>query len=228
MVFSPELNSKLISGDVFPALKACCARRIHVIVASPFTGSAVTGNFSAVLADAVTFDVVGQAAAIFEKLTPSVVSFVMEDRLHVFVGAVIGFLPGASSGTLTLTIPPFILQPDLRRSFRVPLIDQVRMRVQVEEQGYRVLEPTIIDLSSGGMLVEFPDDPGLDLNSGHKIKIQLDGRTANFVAEVRHNHAGKYGLMFIDPMNASDALQDNESLAAIVSEIKDHWVSRTL
>jgi len=225
-----ELIEKFINEDVANALKTCCSRRLHAVIVSPTSGGSVKANFLRQSDDTLIFEVRGQAGAIFDKLTPAVVSYLADNTLHVFVGAVIAFLPSPSTGTLTLTIPPFILQPDMRRFFRIPLVEAGRVSVVMEDQGYTVMEPKLIDLSAGGMLVEFAlgEDPKLEPKSALKVKLQLDEAVASYLAEVRHSRPGSYGLMFVESPDATKALEDEDALKKILADLEQLWVARRL
>ena len=220
---------KIVNEDIGQELKDCCARHLPVIIAQPGSQAAVKASFSLVGEDHLRFEVRGQAGANFTNLAPAVVSYQFDGNLHVFVGAITGFSPSAGSGHLTMTPPPFIIQPDMRRFFRVPLIEPGRVQVRMEDQGgYSVFEPNLVDVSVGGMLIEFPVevDPHFDLKSAMKVQLQLDEQIANYLAEVRHARPGKYGLMFVEAPSAADSLKEDQALKEILSVVEKTWLSR--
>ncbi|NUM53336.1 MAG: PilZ domain-containing protein [Candidatus Hydrogenedentes bacterium] len=221
-------ESKIVRAEVIVELKECCARHLPAIVAQPETETSVKAAFSLLQDNAVRFEVRGQAGAVFKDLAPAVVSYLLEGTLHVFVGSVTGFVPSTSTGYLTMTLPPFVIQPDMRRFFRVPLIDPGRVQVRMEDQGYAVYEPQLVDISVGGMLIEFPvkADPRLDVKSALKVQLQLDEQIANYLAEVRHTRPGKYGLMFVEAPNALDSVKEESALKEILAAVERAWLTQ--
>ena len=221
-------QSKLVQPDALRELKDCCARHLPALIAQPATETTLKAAFSLIDGDTLRFEVRGQAGAIFQDLAPAVVSYLIDNTLHAFVGSVTGFTPSTSTGYLTMTLPPFVIQPDMRRSFRVPLIDAGRVHVRMEDQGYGIHEPQIVDLSVGGMLIQFPSgsDPRLDVRSGLKVHLELDEQISNYLAEVRHTRGGKYGLMFVESPHVMDSLREAEALKKILAAIEKAWLTR--
>lgn len=219
---------KLVQPDVLRELKDCCARHLPALIAQPATETTIKAAFSLVDGDSLRFEVRGQAGAIFQDLAPAVVSYLIDNALHVFVGSVTGFTPSTTTGYLTMTLPPFVIQPDMRRFFRVPLIDAGCIQIRMEDQGYGIYEPELVDLSVGGMLIQFPSgaDPHLDVHSALKVKLELDEQVAHYLAEVRHSRGGKYGLMFIESPDAMDSIREAESLKEILATIGNAWLGK--
>lgn len=219
---------KLVQPDVLRELKDCCARHLPALIAQPVTETTIKAAFSLIDGDTLRFEVRGQAGAIFQDLAPAVVSYLIDNTLHVFVGSVTGFTPSTTTGYLTMTLPPFVIQPDMRRFFRVPLVDAGRIQVRMEDQGYGIYEPQLVDLSVGGMLIQFPSDadPHLDIHSPLKVKLELDEQVANYLAEVRHTRGGKYGLMFIESPDAMDSIREAESLKEILATVGNAWLGK--
>lgn len=223
-----DTDTKQIRTDVVREINQCCARHLPVIIAQPETETSVKAAFSLVENDQLRFEVRGQAGAVFKDLAPAVVSYLMDGHLHVLVGAVTGFTPSTGKGYLTMTLPPFIIQPDLRRFFRVPLIEPGRVHARMEDQGYGIYEPRVLDLSVGGMLIDFPveADPKLELNSALRVQLQLDDQVANYLAEVRHTRPGKYGLMFVESPDAMDSLRESAALKEILAAVEKAWLAQ--
>ena len=223
-----EKESKLVQPDVIRELKDCCARHLPALIAQPVTETTLTAAFSLLDGDTLRFEVRGQAGAIFQDLAPAVVSYLIDNTLHVFVGSVTGFTPSTTTGYLTMTLPPFVIQPDMRRFFRVPLVDAGRVQVRMEDQGYGIYEPQLVDLSVGGMLIQFPSDadPNLEIHSALKVHLAFDEQVANYLAEVRHTHGGKYGLMFVESPDGMDSLREADALKEILGAIEKAWLGK--
>ena len=223
-----DIESKIVNVSVLEEIKGCCARHLPAMIAQPESHTAVKAAFLLIEEDRLRFEVHGQTGAAFKNLASAVVSYLIEDRVHVFLGSITAFVPSTGSGSLTVTLPPFIIQPDLRRFFRVPLIEPGRVQVRMEDQGYSVYEPQVVDIGGGGMLIEFPvgADPDLDVNSTLKVQLQLDERIASYLAEVRHTRRGKYGLMFVEPPDAMDSVKEHEALNEILGAIETAWLGQ--
>lgn len=221
-------QSKLVQPDVLRELKDCCARHLPALIAQPATETTLKAAFSLIDGDTLRFEVRGQAGAIFQDLAPAVVSYLIDNTLHVFVGSVTGFTPSTKTGYLTMTLPPFVIQPDMRRYFRVPLVDSGSIHLRMEDQGYGIYEPQIVDLSVGGMLIQFPSDadPHLARHSALKVKLELDEQIANYLAEVRHTRGGKYGLMFVESPDAMGSIREAESLKEILTAVGNAWLGK--
>ncbi len=218
----------LIKPDVLRELKDCCARHLPALIAQPVTETTLKAAFSLIDGDTLRFEVRGQAGAVFQDLAPAVVSYLIDNTLHVFVGSVTEFTPSTTTGYLTMTLPPFVIQPDMRRFFRVPLVESGRIHIKMEDQGYGIYEPQLVDLSVGGMLIQFPSDsdPHLDVHAALKVKLELDEQVANYLAEVRHSRGGKYGLMFVESPDAMDSMREAESLKEILAAVGNAWLGK--
>lgn len=212
---------QLINYNVVPMLSDCCEHHLLAVISSPANGAAVSATFSALHDDAVEFDVRGQVHAAFDALASTVVSFQRRSITYVFSGSVVFFLPAPTSGIMRLTLPPFIVQPELRRFYRVPIVEPGRVQVVVEDRGY-TYEPSLLDLSAGGMLVAFGanDDPQLVCNAPLHVKLGLDQYVSNYFAEVRHGATGKYGIEFMEPPDIAEALREGDSLKEILKELQ--------
>lgn len=212
---------QLINHNVVPLLSDCCEHHLLAVIVSPANGAAVSATFSALHDDAVEFDVRGQVHAAFDALASTVVSFQRRSITYVFAGSVVVFLPSLRSGKMRLTIPPFIVQPELRRYYRVPILDQGRVQVVIEDRGYSY-EPSLLNLSAGGMQVEFTpeEDPQLVRNSPLRVKIELDQYVTSYFAEVRHGATGKYGIEFMESPDIAEALREGDSLKEILKELQ--------
>jgi hypothetical protein len=223
-----DTETKIVNPDVTTEIKMCCMRRVPAIIAQPASETTVKASFAPQEAGNVRFEVKGQAGANFTNLAPAVVSYLNEGALHVFVGSVLEYEPSTSISYLTMTLPPFIIQPDMRRFFRVPLIEPGRVQVRMEDQGYSVYEPQLVDVSVGGMLIEFPvgSDPNFEPKSALKVQLQFDEQIANALAEVRHARTGKYGLMFVEAPNALDSVKEEEALREILAAVEKAWLGQ--
>ncbi|MBM3290419.1 MAG: PilZ domain-containing protein [Candidatus Hydrogenedentes bacterium] len=219
---------KIVLTDVSKIIGECCARHVPAIVAQPDSHTAIKAAFSLAGHDSLRFEVRGQAGANFTNLAPAVVSYAIGGCVHVFVVSVTGFVPSTGTGYLTTTLPPFILCPEMRQSFRVPLFDTGLVQVRIEDEGYAVHEPRLIDISRGGALIEFPaaNDPNLQLKSAVKVELQLDEQVAAYLAEVRHAHPGRYGLMFVESPSALDSAHQDAALKGILAAIETAWLSQ--
>jgi hypothetical protein len=223
-----DIESKIVNVSVLGEIKGCCVRHLPAIIAQPESHTAVKASFFLIDEDRLRFEVRGQTGATFKDLAPAVVSYLIEDRVHLFVGSITAFVPSTGSGSLTMTLPPFIIRPELRRFFRVPLIEPGRVQLRMEDQGYSVYEPQVVDISMGGMLIEFPlgADPHLDVKSALKVQLQLDERIASYLAEVRHARPGKYGLMFVESPHAMDSMKEDQALKEILGAIETAWLGQ--
>lgn len=223
-----EHEVRTLNVDAVNEIKECCARHLPAIVAQPETETAIKAAFSLFRDGRVRFEVRGQPGAMFKDLVPAVVSYLSDGALRVFVGAVTGYEPSATKGYLSVTLPPFVIQPDLRRSFRIPLIEAGMVQVRMEDQGYSVYEPHLVDISVGGMLVEFPvdSDPRLNLKSALKVQLQLDEKVANYFAQVRHARPGKYGLMFVEGPDMLDSVKEDKVLSEILAAVEKAWLAQ--
>ncbi|GMU94387.1 MAG: hypothetical protein AMXMBFR4_34450 [Candidatus Hydrogenedentota bacterium] len=221
--------AQLIEPHSVEILHACCSMKLPVTVVVPESGVSARGRFLSVSDDKVVIESPATAGVQIGVLAQCLVIFVNEGQIYVFVSvlqcAEVG--RGMENPKLTLTKPAYVLRPESRRWFRIPVLDRESVEVKFETEGYEYGDPTLLDLSVGGMLLEFQDDqdPGISPDTPVRIELQMEDKVVQYVAEVRYAHDHRYGLMFVPDADAEEAANAEGILREILTKLGSMWSS---
>ncbi len=160
----------------------------------------------------------------FCSLCPCVVSFSYEGRTMAFMSHILDWNHGTTPPRLSLEIPSSLLAMEHRRYFRIPL-ESCGVDVSVSTHGGEPSSVRALDISIGGMLIEFADDPGLPTDAKLEIVMRHGEDTVCVGAVVRHRRAGRYGLFFLDCVSER-GVHPPESLRRLVANLEGRWLGR--
>lgn len=131
----------------------------------------------------------------------------------------------AASSRLVLEIPASIASADVRRSARIPVLPGSRLVVQVRSGG-QVTLPRTVNLSLGGILLQFPPeiDPDLDPESTVGVDLSVDDERVSLTGIVRRRRDHDYALFFTEVLD--DLQPEVDRLARIVDVLQRTWLSQ--
>ncbi len=131
----------------------------------------------------------------------------------------------ASASRLVLELPSSIATADVRRSARIPVMPGSRLRVEVTALDHLYL-PRTVNISLGGILLQFPPDldPGLDLESTVGIDLSLDDAHVSLTGVVRRRREHDYAMFFTEVLERRGPELDR--LGQIVDALQMTWLSQ--
>ncbi len=189
----------LTAGPLATALEECRRRRVPAVVApveaaaaypARFADGAANGDLALELREPAEL-AAGQFAC---------VSFTYAGRSWLFVARVRDHLAGDGTCAARLVVagPTHAVGSDLRRAVRLAVPPASGLVVRAMSRHTPTLAPQAIDISLGGMGVEFPEggDPDLELGSPLDVELCLGGARVVVKAIVRRRSGRSYGLSF--------------------------------
>lgn len=159
----------------------------------------------------------------FCALCPCLVSFSHRGRTMAFLSQIRDWNHGTNPPRLSLDLPTRLLAMEHRQHFRIPLRGDSDLEVRVSTQGGEIWPARPIDISVGGMLIEFPDDPDLPTDEKLELDMRLGEESVRVTAVVRHRRGCRYGLVFSDGHRGGEA-QLPEELQRLVSALEGRWL----
>ena len=132
-------------------------------------------------------------------------------------------------GELRLELPSRILTTQRRAWFRVPLIGEHGLKVQVATKDQRSWPVTPIDIGMGGILIRFPkgEDPELEIGTEVTVEMRLSTDTVRLAGSVRHRRGGRYGLFFPETLVGGEIVP-SPALQTIATVVERHWLVNRL
>jgi hypothetical protein len=117
-------------------------------------------------------------------------------------------------------------QPRIRRSVRVPIAGQP---LHVVVRGTRGLSwnPAGINLSTTGILVEFPEEvvpPALEPGADLKIELRFENHAVVLDAEVKRRDGNRYGIAFASSRDRDFSLRP-DPLRVLVGVLEQRWLA---
>ncbi len=226
-VTSPAGTGPLVlSGDdLRRTLSRCCDGGVPAVIVAPDTNGAFQARFSQAADDAVTFELLTDPGPAFKVLSTCCVSFWREGRAHVFLTSVLKAPQDTDEpAMLAVLFPRQIVGAEVRAALRVPVLEQTGARVQLEAGAGRVLEPRLVNVSLGGILVEFPvgGDPNLLVGDECQVSLKLRDMTARMKGEIRRHQGRQYGIFFPGVFKGGE-LAPPDGYRCIVALLEQLW-----
>ena len=226
-----ETGALLMSGDdVRQTLTRCCDCGTPAIIVAPDANGAFQARFARVADDAVEFEVLADSGTTFKVLSTCCVTFWREGRAHVFLTSVLEAprADGPGLPTLALLFPRQIVGAEIRAALRVPVLEQTGARVHLDTGGGRMLEPRLVNVSLGGVLVEFPvgADPNLLVGDECHVSLRLREMNVRLKGEIRRHQGRQYGLFFPGVFKGGE-LAPPDAYRSIVALLEQLWVRQT-
>ena len=218
--------------DTGSILGHCCRNRTPALI---LIDSAVyEGQFVAMSESAILFDMVDNAP-VFALAPRSVcsVTFVNGDRSKVFISTVNHYDDNARPPRLSLRFPEQLCVVQGRISFRIPVLTESELEVEVSTGDGRRWVPEVKNISLSGTLVKLPQVAELNLTVGSvvMVELRLGGKVARLWGKVRRRQgAHGYALMFSEILSDLTDGQNGQfdSLRAIVNELEQRWLKSRL
>ena len=131
----------------------------------------------------------------------------------------------ASSGDVSSLATAWITM-NRRRSVRVPIAVQ-RISVDVKAEG-RSWTPAVIDLSMGGILVEFPPKKTPDLENGTALQVRLwfERHLVTLTTKVKRRDGRRYGVAFLSSASGNEISFKPDPLRALVAGLSSGGLRR--
>jgi hypothetical protein len=130
---------------------------------------------------------------------------------------------GETPPRLVMDLPKNLMTMEHRKHFRVPLRGDHGLDVRVQTANGRVWPVTPVDISLGGMLVEFIEEPDLAIDAPLDVELRWQANTAKIRGIVRHRRQERYGVFFPDSGDP-DGIGDASVLRRIVGTLEQQWL----
>ncbi len=211
-------------ADVISVLNECSSSGTPALAIPIEIGVSVVTLFVSVSDDEVVLATASESMDTnFCALCPCLVSFSHRGRTMAFLSQIRDWNHGTDPPRLSLDIPTRLLAMEHRQHFRSPLRGDYDLDVRVSTQGGEIWPARPIDISVGGMLIEFRDDPGLPTDAKLELDMRLGEDSVRVTAVVRHRRGCRYGLVFSDA-HRDGAVQSNAGLQRLVTSLEGRWL----
>ena len=216
---------------VVRVLTDCCLRGEPVAVMSPESGLLSKGAFHSLDTDSVTLRLISEqdAPLVFESLC--CVAFNYENRPRIFFTSILGLVQDDAGAPreVILAIPGEIAAAERRRGFRLPVVDDLGVTAELLLEDRRCLQATPVNLSTGGVLLEFDSGqvPDLAVDSELRIRLALKETLVDIRVTVERRLENSYGFSF--PSIAVDPEADwCQRLVSIVRRVEAAWIKANI
>lgn len=180
---------RIVDNRVRDILKECCKLASPATLLLPDTSQSYTTHFAEVTTEMVTLSLVGAGEVDYRNAAICFVTYSLGGRQHVFMTSMIAPEEAgmAGKGRVDLEMPPNLAITQMRRWYRVPVVDPKSVNLRVQGDEGRAHFPTLINLSTGGLLVEF-DEKKIPIFADKEIlrlRLSIDTLTLEREVEVR-------------------------------------------
>ena len=177
--------------DVVGTLSHCCSRSLPLVIIPLEETTCYSALFATVSEGGVVVSISRELGeALFRVLSFCLICFSVGAGSKAFFAQVRDWKreDGEKDGELRLELPSRILTTQRRPWFRVPLIGEHGLKVQVATKDQRSWPVTPIDIGMGGILIRFPkgEDPELEIGTEVTVEMRLSTDTVRLAGSVRH------------------------------------------
>ena len=205
-------------------LGECCMRKLPAVVIMPDVGATCRTSFSAQTSETVYLTVTDEITHEFRPLSTCFVSFCAEGRGLIFVASVQEANESQQTRRreLMLSVPMHIVSTEIRRWYRVPVVPDAGLQTWVTLRDGSQVATHCINISLGGLMVEFSErtDPDLALSTLIPVEAQYNDMRLVFSAEVRRRSDQKYGF-YVPP-----DVRDDRVYRQLVTALEREWLQR--
>ena len=220
-----ELLEKGLAQQVVSELRQCCETTAPASISLPDSGVICHGRFVSLQKETLLFDLLDEPKVEVKPFSTCSVSYCLASRGFVFLSVVYELRPSDPTrlAQIVLKVPSQIARTESRKSIRVPVVDD-NLQVQVASAS-EAWTARPVDISLGGMLVEFPSGarPSQDIGQRLRVDLQLGANAVTFEAEIRHFQGRQYGLSFSETM-VDGEVNPPEPYRNIVGELERKWL----
>jgi hypothetical protein len=216
----------LSQQEVVSMLVRCCEDSVAALIFPRDTRSGCCARFAAISDESVTLAVDPECEKIgLHPLSPCILVFNHECQTVVGFSRVRELNYAKAPAELVLDLPSRVLSIESRTVFRVPVLVEHGLEVQLKAEDERTWSVTGLDVSAGGMLIEFPpgSDPDLAIDTQIGVELRLEDKTATATGIVRHHHGSRYGLFFAESLQQGELIPE-QGLRGLLSTLETRWL----
>jgi len=209
-------------------LATSCDALLSAVVILPDFDFTSHARFAELTDDSVSLDLVSDVTDEPKLLATCTVSFYREGRAHIFISSVREFGRPNAGGfpRLVLRLPKQIVGTDVRETFRVPVVESAPLEVALTAGGGGPYQPRALDVSLGGMQLEFSADADPDLAVGTpcSVSLTLAKAVVELDGEIRRRSKHQYGVFFSGILKAGE-LRPPDTYRAIIIALERLWLN---
>jgi hypothetical protein len=216
----------LSQQEVVSMLVSCCEDSAPALIFPRNTRSGCGARFAAISDENITLAVDPEAEKIsLHPLSPCILVFNHECQTVVGFSRVRELNCTKAPAELVLDLPSRVLSIESRTVFRVPVLVEHGLEVHLKAEDGRAWSVTGLDVSAGGMLIEFPpeNDPDLAIDTQIGVELHLEDKTATATGIVRHHHGSRYGLLFAESLQQGELIPEQE-LRSLLTTLETRWL----
>lgn len=218
-----EFDSAHLRDDV----QRCCSMQIPVVIMVPDRNLIVQGRFAAITDNTVTFELTERPSEELRPLTVCCITLYRNGRAFLFASLVREYTPRLAGrlARVVVRLPDKVVGSDMRESFRVPVMAGTGLTCTLK-LGDRTWRPGVVDVSLGGIQLEFGSgpEPELDVGSHVTVDLSLGPDSATLKAEVRRKQDRRIGLFFYEHLHF-DEFRSPDAFRRIVVALERHWLA---
>jgi len=216
------------SADISRTLWEFCVNGAPAVVITLDERGVYQARFVSMSKDSVTLDLLTEPAeGTFSPDSVCSVSFHLGNRAGIFLATVRELVPpraAPQAHSLVLNLPRLVIRGETRRTFRLPVAQDLGVNVTLVDERGGQLTPRLLDISLGGMLVEFPIGQDPEFESGTSVRAEIRHRNHNvrLQGEIRRRERRQYGILFVDILQEGN-IDPPEALRTILKAIEARW-----
>ncbi len=213
--------------DATAILDECCQQSAACRFQLLHSGYSARGTFQAFRAQRIELRISAEEGS--EPILPQsicCVTFPHQNSICAFLGCVIDVRRQSPAQCKVIaTIPKQLTMTNLRQSFRVPVIQQSGLVVNIQTSEGRTFVVQARDIADDGMEIEFAPNEDHRLAVGKTVLIELRFRdeVALRTAEVRRLADSRCGLLIRTPLDDEEHRQAGR-MHAIVVLLRQLWL----
>lgn len=216
----------LSKQEVISMLVRCCEDSVAALIFPRDGRSGCSGRFVAVSDESVTLDVEPECEKVgLHPLSPCLLVFNHECQTVAGFSRVRALNYAKAPAELVLDLPARVLSTESRTVFRVPVLVEHGLEVELKAEDGRTWSVTGLDVSAGGMLIEFPSgsDPDFPTDTRIGVGLRLEDKTATATGIVRHHHGSRYGLLFAESLQEGELIPEQQ-LRSLLTTLETRWL----
>ncbi len=204
----------------------CCDRSATALIFLRDSRSGCCARFAAISDESITLAVDPECEKIgLHPLSPCLLVFNHECQTLAGFSRVRELNYAKAPAELVLDLPFRVLSTESRTVFRVPVIVEHGLEVQLKAEDGRTWSVTGLDVSAGGILIEFASgsDPDFPVDTRLGIELRLEDKTATATGIVRHHHGSRYGLLFAESLQKGELIPEQQ-LRGLLTTLETRWL----
>ena len=219
---------RIVDSRVPEILKQCCDLVSPATLLLPDTSKSYAAHFADVTTKTITLNLAGSGEIDYRNAAICFVTYSLNGRQHVFMTSMIApdEAEMAVKRHVNLEMPPNLAITQMRRWFRVPVVDPKAVNLRVQGDEGPAYFPTLINLSMGGLLVEFDEKkiPSFADKEILRLRLSVDTLTVEREVEVRQPAGARCGMMFVKPRRKKIVEQQARELNKITNLLERKWL----